>query len=245
MRRLTAALLSLALIFTTTACTHTELLDTNSENTESNCSDFTTERNDGGVNEESKNEALSKQKIYSSVSSFMSNIPYDPEIYSTYNFTDENTIFFFQFYIFGNQRRLFYLLKSSNGGQTWYPQNVQSFPYMYWREHIICAKMLDESVVLISGRLFATDDNFSERTYITKNGGIDWTPIVLPSTPPYLNDEATLISNYLDGEAYDLTQENGVYYLHVRVSDLENYHYLRYCSTDLENWTYVGNENNI
>lgn len=248
MKRLAAILLALALIFTATACSQASLSDANSESTEDNSTSFTTETNDVGVNEETQNEVLSKQQIYNSVSSFISDIPYNSELYSTYNFTDEGTLFFFQFYIFGNERRLIYLLKSCDGGKTWYFQDIQSAPSMYWREEIICAKMLDESVGIISGRLHATDNNFSERTYITTNGGKNWTQIVLPVTPPYLNEESTLLSNYLNGEAYDLIQENGVYYLHIRARschpDLGPGYvcYFRYSSTDLVNWTHVNSQ---
>ncbi len=242
MKRFATALLSLAFIFTTTACS---LAEPSNANSEDNSTSFTTETNDVGVNEEIENEVLSKQKIYNSVSSFISDIPYNSELYSTYNFTDEGTLFFFQFYIFGNERRLMYLLKSFDGGKMWYFQDIQRYPSMYWREEVICAKMLDESVGIISGRLHATDNNFSERTYITTNGGRDWTQIVLPATPPYLNEESDLLSNYLDGEAYDLTQENGVYYLHVRATyynpDLDSGYriHIRYSSTDLVNWTFA------
>ena len=240
MKRLAAAFLLLAFVFTTTACSQAKPSDTDNENSTS----FTTESNDVVINEETENEALSKQEIYNSVSSFVSDITYDSELYSIYNFTDDGTLYFFQFYIFGTERRLFYLLESHDGGKTWYPQNLQSAPSMGWREQIVCAKMLDEKVGIISGSLFATDNNFSERTYITTNGGRDWTQVVLPSTPPILKDESTTLSNYLDGAAYDLTQENGVYYLHVNVpAGSGNYHYLRYSSTDLVNWTHVGNQN--
>ena len=245
MKRLVVALLLLALILTTTACSLIDHSGANSEKTENNSTDFTTETNDIDVSEETENEVLSKKEIYTSVSSFISNIPYNSEYYSTYNITDEGTIFFFQFYIFSTQRHLLYLLKGYDGGKTWYFQDIQSAPSMNWREHIVCAKMLNERVGLISGSLFATDNNFSERTYITTNGGKDWTQVILPSTPPYLNNESTLISNYLDGEAYDLTQENGVYYLHVRVTYYDpdlysgNKIHIRYSSTDLVNWTFA------
>ena len=242
MKRLAAAFLLLALIFTVAACAPIDHSAADGETTENNSTSFTSETNDVVINEETENEALSKQEIYNSVSSFVSDITYDSELYSTYNFTDDGTLYFFQFYIFGTERRLFYLLESHDGGKTWYPQSIQSAPYMGWREQIVCAKMLDEKVGIISGSLFATDNNFSERTYITTNGGRDWTQVVLPSTPPSINDESTPISNYLDGTAYDLTQENGVYYLHVRVWVSEDYHYLRYSSTDLASWTYVGSE---
>lgn len=239
MKRLAAILLVTAIILTIVSCSQASLYDSNSKNTENNITSFTTETNDIDVSEETENEVLSKKEIYNSVSSFISNIPYNSEYYSTYNITDEGTIFFFQFYIFSTQRHLLYLLKSSDSGKTWYFRDVQSAPSMSWREHIVCAKMLNERVGLISGSLFATDNNFSERTYITTNGGKDWTQVILPSTPPYLNNESTLISNYLDGEAHDLTHENGVYYLYVRVSVLEEYHYFCYSSTDLVNWTHV------
>ncbi len=244
MKRFAATFLLLALIFTTTACSLIDPLAANSENTESNSTD-STETNDVVINGETEAEALSKQEVYDSVSSFMSDIPYNSEFYSTYNFTDEGTIVFFQFYIFGTERRLVCLLISWDGGNTWYPQDIKSAPYMSWREHIVCAKMLDESVGIVSGGLHATDNNFSERTYITSNGGRDWTQVVLPATPPHLNEESDPLSNYLDGEAYDLTQENGVYYLHVRATyydpDLNSGYriHIRYSSTDLVNWTFV------
>ena len=240
MKRFAIAFLLLTLILSATACSQASPSDTDNENSTS----FTSETNDVVINEDTENEALSKQEIYNSVSSFVSDIPYDSELYSTYNFTDDGTLYFFQFYIFGTERRLFYLLASHDGGKTWYPQNLQSAPSMSWREQIVCAKMLDEKVGIISGSLFATDNNFSERTYITTNRGRDWTQVALPSTPPSINDESTPISNYLDGTAYDLTHENGVYYLHVKVpAGSGNYHYLRYSSTDLVNWTHVGNQN--
>ena len=239
MKRFAIAFLLLTLILSATACSQASPSDTDNENSTS----FTSETNDVVINEDTENEALSKQEIYNSVSSFVSDIPYDSELYSTYNFTDDGTLYFFQFYIFGTERRLFYLLESHDGGKTWYPQNLQSAPSISWREQIVCAKMLDEKVGIVSGSLFATDNNFSERTYITTNGGRDWTQVALPSTPPILKDESTTLSNYLDGAAYDLTQENGVYYLHVRVWVSEDYHNLRYSSTDLVNWTHVGNQN--
>ena len=240
MKRFAIAFLLLTLILSATACSQASPSDTDNENSTS----FTSETNDVVINEDTENEALSKQEIYNSVSSFVSDIPYDSELYSTYNFTDDGTLYFFQFYIFGTERRLFYLLESHDEGKTWYPQNLQSAPSMSWREQIVCAKMLDEKVGIISGSLFATDNNFSERTYITTNRGRDWTQVALPSTPPSINDESTPISNYLDGTAYDLTHENGVYYLHVKVpAGSGNYHYLRYSSTDLVNWTHVGNQN--
>ena len=244
MKRLASAFLLLALIFTVAACAPIDHSGADGETTENSSTDFASETNDVVINEDTENEALSKQEIYNSVSSFVSDIPYDSELYSTYNFTDDGTLYFFQFYIFGTERRLFYLLESHDGGKTWYPQNLQSAPSMSWREQIVCAKMLDEKVGIISGSLFATDNNFSERTYITINGGRDWTQVALPSTPPILKDESTTLSNYLDGAAYDLTHENGVYYLHVKVpAGSGNYHYLRYSSTDLVNWTHVGNQN--
>ena len=245
MKRIAAILLVPALSLTIVSCSQTNLSDSNSENTENNSTSFTTETDDVDVSEETENEILSKKEIYSSVSSFISDIPYNSEYYSTYNITDEGTIFFFQFYIFGTQRHLIYLLKSCDGGKTWYFQNIQSTPSMGWREQIICAKMLDERIGIISGHLHATDNNFSERTYITTNGGKDWTQVVLPATPPYLNEKSALLSNYLDGEAYDLTHENGIYYLHVKcryydpVLDEGVNVYFCYSSKDLLNWTFV------
>ena len=250
MKHLAAALLSLVLIFTTIACSPAESSDANTENAENNGTTFTTEANDIDVNKELETEDLFKQEIYNSVSSLISSdILHDEEYYSTYNFTDDGTLFFFQFYIFGNQRRLIYLLKSIDNGKTWESEDIHSTPCMYWREHIICAKMLNESIGLISGRLFATDNNFSERTYITTNGGQDWTQIVLPATPPYLSEESAL-STYLDGEAYDLTCKNGAYDLYVRITDydpdLDNWYYRYFCysSTDLSNWTFVESTKN-
>ena len=190
---------------------------------------------------------LSEDDIVNSVSPLIDHsILYEDEFPRSYNFINETTGYFFQFKFFGPENRLVYLLKTEDGGKTWAAQDIQIPTSMGWREHIVCAKMLDENVGLISG-LYGPDENFSNRTYITTDKGKTWTKIILPKDAPHvISKRSSDLATYLEGEAYDLTQENGVYYLHVRATyydpDLNSGYriHIRYSSTDLVNWTFVG-----
>lgn len=212
-------------------------ISTDSDDTSNNIDDTTSPETDKSTN---KSPELSKDDILDSVSTLIDHdILYEEEFPRCYNFISETTGYFFQFKFFGAENRLVYLLKTEDGGKTWAAQDIQIPSSMGWREHIVCAKMLDENVGLISG-LYGPDENFSNRTYITTDKGKTWTKIILPKDAPHvISKRSSDLATYLEGEAYDLTQENGVYYLHVRVSAPEHYHYLRYSSTDLVNWTFV------
>lgn len=223
MKRFATIFLLLALTFTINACSQTEPSDTNGENTTEIIS-------------------VNKEEIYDSVSSLISNdLLNDSELYSCYNFIGQNTGYFFQFDIIGNQNRLVHLLKTQDGGKTWVAQNVQNAPAMGFREYIIYSKMINENVGLVSGRYWA-DANFSDHTYITIDGGKNWTKVVLPKDSPYVySEDSSDTVTYLEGEAYDLTYENGVYFLHIRAYTSEEV-YSIYSSTDLVKWTYVDSQ---
>ena len=233
MKLLSTIILAIALTLTFASCSQASPSGTNNENAENNSAEHSTEI--GGVFEEP-----SKQEIYNSVSSIIGDeLLYDEELSSRYNFTDKNTGYFFQFDIINNQNKLVYLLKTQDGGKTWESQNIQSAPSIGWREYIICSKMINENVGLISGQYWA-DANFSDHTYITTDGGKNWTKVALPKDSPYVySEDSSDTVTYLEGEACDLTYENGVYFLHVRAYTSEEVYPL-YSSTDLVSWTYVG-----
>ena len=60
MKRLATALLSLAIIFTTTACSLIDHSGTTSQNTENSITDYTTESHDVDFNKETENEEASE-----------------------------------------------------------------------------------------------------------------------------------------------------------------------------------------
>ena len=231
MKRLAAAFLLLALIFTTTACSLATPSDTDIENSTS----ITTK----AISDD-------KEEIYNSVSKLIDHdILHEEEYHRLYNFISETTGYFFQFKLFGSENRLIYLLKTEDGGKTWAAEDIQSAPSMGWRERITCAKMLDESVGIVSGSFWA-DANFSDHTYVTADGGKTWSKVVLPKDAPYVYSEnSSNLVTYLEGEAYDLSQENGVYFLQVRAYTFDpnsvlGYECLRFSSTDLKSWTYIA-----
>ena len=241
MKRLAATLLASALIFTITSCSQAVPSDTISETTENSSTELTTEIN--VVVEEP-----SKEEIHSSVASLIGNeLLADEESRSYYNFTDKNTGYFFQFDIIGTQNHLAYLLKTQDGGKTWVAQSIQSAPSMGWKEHIACAKMLNESVGIVSGKYWA-DANFSKHTYVTVDGGKNWTTVALPKDAHYFySEDSSDTVTYFEGEAYDLTQENGMYFLHVRAYTFDpnsdtGYDCLCFSSTDLVNWTFIESQ---
>ena len=239
MKRLTAIILSMLLLFPLASCSAESPNESSGESTSTTIE----------TNEHIDANAPTKQSIYDSVSSLISDdLLYNEEQYSTYNSTDGKTFFFFQFRLFGSENRLVYLLKSRDGGKTWDAQDIQGVPSMGSREHVACAEMLNESVGLISGKYWA-DANFSDHTYITVDGGKNWTKVVLPKDAPYVySEDSSNTVTYFEGEAYDLTQENGVYFLHVRAYTFDpnsdtGYELLRFSSTDLASWTYVETKN--
>ena len=142
------------------------------------------------------------------------------------NFIDEKTGYLF---LLGgpNDIQLHHFFKTTDGGETWVEQPVETSPSIYWKEDIICAKMLDEQVGCIFGGHHANDD-LSSKTYVTADGGKTWhkvgSSIELGSV-----------------EAYDFTYENGEYIIFLRTArGLGAKKIPRYLvSTDLENWKLV------
>ncbi len=249
MKRLSAIILSALIFFSFYACSQDDHKSETTQSSSSNTSTTATERNGNEEDIETTPDESQMLAILDSVSTLIDvDILYDEEYHRCYNFINEVTGYFFQFKILGSENRLAYLLKTEDGGKTWAAQDIQTHSTMGWRERIICAKMLDEKVGLISGKFWA-DENFSDHTYITTDGGKIWTKIVLPKNSPYVNSERSSdLVTYLEGEAYDLTYEDGVYFLHVRASNYDpesdsQYYYLSYSSTDLTNWTFVETDN--
>ena len=154
--------------------------------------------------------------------------------YLFYNFTNEYDGYAFVLRDYPNAH-LELLLKTADGGISWKVQEFECGLDAYWKENVICAKMVDEKVGLIAARYYASDD-FSARTYITVDGGKTWAPVVLPPNDPYTNGDSCEARTYIFcGEAYDLLYKNGKYVLCIRQRTI----CFQYASTDLKTWTFV------
>ena len=146
------------------------------------------------------------------------------------SFIDEQTGYLFLFNEVNARYELTKMLKTTNGGKTWIEQPVEVTPSIWWREDIICAKMVDENVGIISGGYWANDYDFCQRTFLTTNGGRNWECI---STLPKIN---ILFSP----EVIDFTKYEGSYVLTVRHITSENgYEYAKYQSSDLNIWMHM------
>lgn len=119
------------------------------------------------------------------------------------------------------------LLKTEDGGQTWEQTAVQESPVVSWHEPVEFVKMLDEQVGILSGRCFADDFNFCERTFITTDAGVTWSS--LPRIPEF-------DAGYSEVHLEDLRREAGRYVLTVRYGGNE-YRFFSFYSTDLKSWT--------
>lgn len=141
------------------------------------------------------------------------------------NFIDEKTGYLF---LLGSSPiELSHFFKTTDGGETWVEQPVETSPSIYRKEDIICAKMLDEQVGCIFGSHHANDD-LSSKTYVTADGGKTWHKV---------GSSIELGSI----EAYDFTYENGEYIIFLRTArGLGAQKYSKQLvSTDLINWTFV------
>ena len=141
------------------------------------------------------------------------------------NFIDEKTGYLF---LLGSSPiELSHFFKTTDGGETWVEQPVETSPSIYWKEDIICAKMLDEQVGCIFGSHHANDD-LSSKTYVTADGGKTWHKV---------GSSIELGSI----EAYDFAYENGEYIIFLRTArGLGAQKYSKQLvSTDLINWTFV------
>ena len=180
-----------------------------------------------------------KEEVISSVVASLPELKdrnfYAEDVYTGYNFTTPQKGYFFSFApADGFYVQLEVFLKTDDGGNSWQPITVAKPPVLNWKERILCAKMINDNVGLISGRYYAGDDGVSDRTYITTDGGLNWEKVELPTH-----------SRLLDAEVYDFVRENGEYYLCLRVltgDSYENYRYehFEYSSRDLKNWSIVA-----
>ena len=141
------------------------------------------------------------------------------------NFIDEKTGYLFL--LGGSPIELSHFFKTTDGGETWVEQPVETSPSIYRKEDIICAKMLDEQVGCIFGGHHANDD-LSSKTYVTADGGKTWHKV---------GSSIELGSI----EAYDFAYENGEYIIFLRTArGLGAQKYSKQLvSTDLINWTFV------
>ena len=146
--------------------------------------------------------------------------------YKYCNFIDEKNGYLFL--LDGpNDIQLRHLFKTTDGGETWVEQPVEASPSIYWKEDIICAKMLNENVGIIAAGYHANDD-FSTKTYVTADGGKTWNTVGSSMELPCI-------------EAYDFVYENGQYTILLKKAQYvggEKYPY-HLVSTDLINWTFV------
>ena len=154
--------------------------------------------------------------------------------YLFYNFTNEYDGYAFVLRDYPNAH-LELLLKTADGGISWKVQEFECGLDAYWKENVICAKMVDEKVGLIAARYYASDD-FSARTYITVDGGKTWAQVVLPPDDYYTDGDSGETETYIaGGEAYDLLYKNGKYVLCIRQRTI----CFQYASTDLKTWSFV------
>lgn len=155
-----------------------------------------------------------------------------------YNFINEDVGYFFVFRRYSSPKFKL-LLKTEDGGSSWAIQGFDCELDAFWRERIICAKMVNENVGLIAAGHHA-DDCFSRKTCITTDGGKTWKQIVLPPNDYYTKGDSGETVTYIAcGEAYDLLYESGKYVLCLRQRQDGDFVYFQYTSTDLQNWTLV------
>lgn len=160
---------------------------------------------------------------------------YADDIYVGFNFTSPQNGYFFAFDIIENtfDVQLDLFLKTNDGGQSWQPITIAKPPVLNRKEKILCAKMINSEIGLISGRHYADDNKTSDRIYITTDGGVNWEKVELPTN-----------SCFDAAEVYDFVYENREYYLCFRVlrgDSYENqrYEYFEYFSRDLKRWSPV------
>ena len=190
-----------------------------------------------------ENESSSSKSKEDVINSVVASLPeledrnfYAEDTYTGYYFLNPQNGYFFSFAGVDNtfDVQLDVFLKTDNGGKSWQPIAVVNPPILGQKERILCAKMINSEIGLISGRYYAGEDGVSDRTYITVDGGVNWEKIEFPTH-----------SRLLDAEVYDFVRENGEYYLCFRVStgdsyENQSYEYFEYYSRDLKNWYIVA-----
>ena len=176
---------------------------------------------------------LSEQDIFNSVLSSIEqsfDTRNNHETYTMYNFINDKEGFFFHFGISNNQNQLILFMKTLDGGKTWFPQGIEKMPSTHQKERIISAKMVNDSVGLISAKFHADNESVSRRIFITTNGGITWDNVQIP----YMGTDTG------NSEVYDIKYEDGRYILCFRTLEAateQAYAYFEYTSIDLVNWT--------
>lgn len=229
MKCLAAIILSALLLFSLVACG----LSSNTDETTDLVSSETASKN---IEKSVETPSLSKQEIMSSVlSSIESSFNTENTNYTTYNFIDDQIGYFFFFGIYNGQNRLILFMKTIDGGKTWSPIISEKTPSTNWKETIICAKMVNESVGMISGKFYADNESIARRLFITTNEGITWHETKISSIGHSTGNS----------EAYDIKYENGQYIVYFRELDTTSEHqykYFEYTSTDLKNWVLVDRE---
>ena len=148
---------------------------------------------------------------------------------------NEGYIFVFKEVILGYHSRgstkLYNLLKTEDGGNTWSTINIEDSPLLDAREDVIFAKMVSEDVGIISGEAFAADYNFCERTLLTIDGGLNW--VCLEGLPQINDLYATNIVDFkADGDSYILT---------VRPDNEGTEYIYTYRFVDLNTWILINN----
>ena len=164
------------------------------------------------------------------------NLNIDENVYRiSGNFINENIGYIFAFAeVSGHHAKgsskLSHLFKTEDGGNTWSAISVQSAPLISLSENVVFSKMISEDIGVISGRYWADDYDFCQRTLLTTNGGRNWECI---STLPKIN-------NLCSPEVIDFTKYEGSYILTVRHITSENgYEYAKYKSSDLNVWMHI------
>lgn len=126
------------------------------------------------------------------------------------------------------------LYKTNDSGKTWDSLNCDNIPYISLQEPLRLAKFVTEDIAIIAGRIWATDCNLHERTYITQDGGLTWNPILLPYP---LNGEWDY------SEVVDMVLIDDCCYLTVKISG-NNRKEMQFWSKNLTNWMLVPNSEN-
>ncbi len=131
-----------------------------------------------------------------------------------------------------NYEALGWQYKTVDGGLTWSEVLIVHAPIVRWDEHITFAKMITEQIGIVSGRFDALADSFSERTYVTKDGGQTWTPL-----PELTGRPVDSYQELVDLKVIKTADGQFSYCLLELSSRRNNDFYLyRYVSTDLETW---------
>ena len=122
------------------------------------------------------------------------------------------------------------ILKTNDGGNTWNSLAIEHFPLINLKNRICFSKMLNENIGIVSGRYWADDYDFCERTLLTIDGGLHWVNIAeMPQMYSLCQPEVTEFVQ--DGESYILTVRH-------KISETD-YEYAKYKSLDMNAWVRI------